>query len=74
MHAISTIALLASLATGILGQGLGTFEAFTYPGCNGPSEVINVPDPSSSGSLPSVPNSIVSHLDECLRKFRLCSL
>ena len=77
MHAISTITLLASLATGILAQGLGTFQAFNNPLCGGePSETVTVADEadgSVQGTLQSGVLSVRSGLDNCAREYRLMS-
>ncbi|MBE3047690.1 hypothetical protein IMZ48_35305 [Candidatus Bathyarchaeota archaeon] len=70
MHAISTLAVLASLATGILAQGIGTFTASADFDCLEDTREITVTNPDGQGQFPRPVRSIRSNLKSCARKSR----
>lgn len=69
MHAIPTLTLLASLATGILAQSFGEFLTFTNENCAGDGDIVEVTDPDMKGTLPNEVLSIQPFVPDCLRKF-----
>ena len=69
MHAISTVTLVASLATGILAQGFNQIQTFTQEGCVGSPDIIDVRGGTMTGTFPTEVLSIRHNLTRCLRKF-----
>lgn len=68
MHAISTVALLTTLAAGVLAQGIGSFDTFTDRACDEGGHGITVPDENAHGTLPREVLSVKSYLPGCSRK------
>lgn len=68
MRAISIITL-ASLATGLLAQNLGTFDTFTDNDCATGRKSVTVEDSEAHARMPREVRSIKSHLEDCDSEF-----
>ncbi|RFU73870.1 cap domain [Trichoderma arundinaceum] len=66
MRTFSTAVLfLLACATGIRGQGLGSFDTFTDSSCSEGGEGITVEDQNASGTLPSDVHSVKAYIPDC---------
>ena len=68
MRYLSTVALLATLTSGILAQNVGTFEAFPVPDCSVAGQEIAVEHPEATGLIVPPALSVRSNLADCRRK------
>ncbi|MBE3047689.1 hypothetical protein IMZ48_35300 [Candidatus Bathyarchaeota archaeon] len=76
MHAISTFTLLASLASlasGVLAQSIGTFTTYTDTRCAAGAQEINVTSPDATGTFEGGQKrvrSVRNNLQSCASKSR----